>query len=834
MYKITWDKETGGVQLHTRVVEDTLGVSPRPVFYEELDLLGLDKLGWKYPRSKEPLLWAVNKQYWYRGELMFEAKGANIYDSATIVFQEGCQKMKLTPVNMKKMLERNREIMFVIESEAIEFIRDTYTTYAQAKKSVEKVKGNQLDYEALAARMEQKTKRKMAIVKEDCDSFEVMPLDVANEQGRRVFQTTKIDRFIASFSGGKDSQVVLDLCTRAIPSTDFEVLYSDTGYELPPSLSLYKEIQEYYKKKFPDLRFTLTKNHESVINYWDKIGTPSDKHRWCCAVMKTAPLYRALKIEGTNKQAKVLAFEGVRAEESAKRSGYNRIGKGVKHSFVVNARPILLWNTTEIFLYLFRYNLPINDAYRVGKPRVGCVFCPFSSPWDDMIVNRRYQSNLDPFLNRVITWSKQRKIPNLDEYIKDRRWRLRASGNDMKDKTQVVFNQSYPKFVAKVINANYTLETWLPVLGDYTLSANKKGYKGEIKYKKEIYPFEIIATDEKNFTLTVHNAADIFFIKHLKRIVLKCAYCINCEVCEVECPTGALSVYPKIEIDKSKCIHCHKCLDFHDHGCLVADSLVTNMDNKVKTGSISKYGTFGIHEEWIDEFLANPESFWEINALGKKQVDSFKAWLKDAEFIDAKNQLTELGQFCSDNYANERELVWEIIWINLCSNSTLTNWFINTINPGQLFDKKLLDEYANDRFAGEFTSKTISYAITGFLQLFKYSPLGFELQQGKPDTDGSYKRTKYSELSEAGFAYSLYKYGNARGIKSLRVTDFYEDDCEGGPAKEFCLAKSDMEKMLRSLNSSASRILIAELNMGLDNISLTKDVTPLEIVKQII
>ena len=103
MYKITWDKETGGVQLHTRVVEDTLGVSPRPVFYEELDLLGLDKLGWKYPQCKEPLLWAVNKQYWYRGELMFEAKGANIYDSATIVFQDGCEKMKLVPVNRNEI-----------------------------------------------------------------------------------------------------------------------------------------------------------------------------------------------------------------------------------------------------------------------------------------------------------------------------------------------------------------------------------------------------------------------------------------------------------------------------------------------------------------------------------------------------------------------------------------------------------------------------------------------------------------------------------------------------------------------------------------------------------
>lgn len=52
MYKITWDKETGGVQLHSRIVEGTLGISPRPVFFEELDLLGLDKLGWTYPPHK--------------------------------------------------------------------------------------------------------------------------------------------------------------------------------------------------------------------------------------------------------------------------------------------------------------------------------------------------------------------------------------------------------------------------------------------------------------------------------------------------------------------------------------------------------------------------------------------------------------------------------------------------------------------------------------------------------------------------------------------------------------------------------------------------------------
>ena len=112
MYKITWDKETGGVLLHSRIVDGTLGMSPRPVFWEELDLLKLDKLGWKYPHSEEPLLWAINKQYWYRGELVFEAKGANIYDEATVVFQPGKEALKLKPVNVKKMLERCKEYMF--------------------------------------------------------------------------------------------------------------------------------------------------------------------------------------------------------------------------------------------------------------------------------------------------------------------------------------------------------------------------------------------------------------------------------------------------------------------------------------------------------------------------------------------------------------------------------------------------------------------------------------------------------------------------------------------------------------------------------------------------
>ena len=400
MFKITWDTETGGVLLSSKVTKETLGISPRPVWFEELDLLGLDKLGWTYPHCNEPIMWAVNKQYWYRGTLLFETKGANIYDAPTIILAPGITPMVLEAVNVEGMLAKNADPMFLIESEAIEFIRDTYSAYTKVNNARNTAQANQLDFENLAAKIEKRTKQKMAVVKQDCDSFDIMPLDAANSEGKRVLLSTRIDRFIASFSGGKDSQVVLDLVSRAIPPTEFEVIYSDTGYELPPSLDLYEEVKRYYGERFPALKFSTTRNHESVLNYWDKIGTPSDTHRWCCSVMKTAPLYRSLKVEG-NKQAKVLTFDGVRAEESTRRSGYNRIGKGVKHSTVINASPILNWNSVEIFFYLFKYNLPINPAYRYGITRVGCVICPFSSEWNDMIVKHRFSTALAPFLKKV-------------------------------------------------------------------------------------------------------------------------------------------------------------------------------------------------------------------------------------------------------------------------------------------------------------------------------------------------------------------------------------------------------------------------------------------------
>lgn len=833
MYKITWDKETGGVLLHSRIVEGTLGISPRPVFWEELDLLKLNELGWEYPHCEEPLLWAVNKQYWYRGEFMFEAKGANLYDDATVVFQTGKEKIKLQPVNISKMLERCKDYMFLLESEAIEFIHETFIQYAGALKSVKKVAANQLDYEALAANVERKTKKKMAIVKEDCDSFDIVPLEEAEKQGKKIYQTTKIDRFIASFSGGKDSQVVLDLCTRAIPSTEFEVIYSDTGYELPPSLSLYKDVQEYYNNKYPDLKFSIAKNHESVLNYWDKIGTPSDTHRWCCSIMKTAPLYRTLKVNNSNKQAKVLTFDGVRAEESLKRGSYMRIGKG-KHTTITNAHPIIDWNTIEIFLYLFEHKLPVNKAYRYGKARVGCLICPFSSRWDDMIASRKFNDDLRPFTDRIQNWSKDNKIGSINDFIKERRWKIKAIGNTELAKTSVSITDSSNSFCAIIKNSVKSIFDWLPALAEYTAETLGNSAKGSIKYQEKVYDYSLEYIESTNTYKFIvdHPSSQLGYL--LRRVIYKSAYCINCEVCEVDCPTGALSILPDVKIDKSKCIHCHRCLTSHELGCISADCvrMIVNMNNNENT-KIQAYKTFGFREEWLQEYLVDPEYFWQSNSLGTAQVDGFKAWLKDAEINDAKNKLTRFGELLQQIYVDDVNLTWELILTNLSYNSFIVNWFVNNVKIGQEFDRKILEGLLNEQGYSS-KGKTVANAVAALVQTFEYSPLGEMFNMSVSSENKKSVRQPYQEITNAGLAYSLYKYAEKKNVRSLRVSDFFTEESKSGPHRVLGISKTDFLNRLRSLNSKENRVLIAELSMGLDSITLRDDLNSISCLETLI
>ena len=284
-----------------------------------------------------------------------------------------------------------------------------------------------------------------------------------------------------------------------------------------------------------------------------------------------------------------MTFDGVRAEESTRRSNYGRIGKGVKHDTVINARPILHWSSVEIFFYLFKYNLLINPAYRQGMTRVGCLICPFGSEWNEMVAKQHYEENLSPFLQRVEANSIKAGVKDIKQYISEGGWKRRASGNLIDRTSFVDFASTTPTFVAKLTNPKIAIDSFLVTIGKYSLQENDGILIGELKVKDKIYNISILEAKKKHFEFRIENIYDIQLIGQIKKVLLKSTFCIKCETCEVECPTGALSVYPKVAIDKDKCVHCQKCLDFHEKGCIAANSLyMTNTILTVTRISVSK------------------------------------------------------------------------------------------------------------------------------------------------------------------------------------------------------------------------------------------------------
>lgn len=840
MFKVVWDKENNGVRLTLSPSGEALNVCPRPVFWEELDFLGLDKIGWKYPHCTEPLLWACDRRYFYRGELVMEVKGGNVYDKPTVVVSPDSSDLNITPINIEILKENNEDSIFLIEHDAMEFIDATFLKYKLASKQKKEV-----DYLQIAEKLSQKTKKEHVVVKEDCDSFDIMETSEAERLGKPQILNSNIEVFLVSFSGGKDSQVLLDLVSRTVPASDFIIVYSDTGYELPTSLELYDEVQDFYEQKYPGIRFELAKNHQRVLQYWDEMGSPSNIHRWCCGVMKTAPLYIKLKkIVGKGRQPHVLSFIGTRADESLRRSTYSKIAKDAKHTNVVNVSPILEWSTTEVWLYILFYNLPFNKAYRMGLGRVGCVSCPFGSDWNDYLCNHLFPKTTKPFLDKLNLIATRNGVKDVHDYIRLGNWKIRAGGTGYETRSDVSIISTAPDFKALVVNPREDIYQWLKTLGESIITVNGDVLTYNVKYKDLTYSI-IIKRDVKANSLLVEVPninGDVFFLSHIRRVLNKTAYCVNCELCEVECPTGALSVVPVVNIDESKCVHCKKCLDFKDNGCITANSVKKaqglKMESKKNTKTtINRYNNFGFRHKWLSYFMGHVETFFDNNDHGlnvTNQLPPFTNWLRDAEvLIPNGKEVTDKGIKLSQAFSESPDMVWEILWVNLNYNSEICAWYSANTEYNRQYTKEELEKLLEETLP-QYSSSVRKNAFGALQNTFVMSPLGDNLRIGvvnKVNNKPVFIRNAHNDLSLVATAYSLYRYAESAGRYSLTVSEFYNPEQKEGIVRQFGIERDAFEQNLRSLEADSNHVLRSELKMGLDNIILREDLTSDDILR---
>ena len=187
MHKYEWDSATGGILLLPQ--QEKSSREPRPVYYREMNLLGMNKR-WKYPQNDDaPIMWAEAEKYIYQGRVIARAKGGFLYTLPTIIYTEGGEGIaageELTPVNIPLMVERNQEIIDNLAEETAKRL------YNEAYKQFR----------------------------------------------------DRVDLFYVAFSGGKDSIVALDIVRRTLPHSSFVVVFGDTKMEFSDTYDTVEKIK---------------------------------------------------------------------------------------------------------------------------------------------------------------------------------------------------------------------------------------------------------------------------------------------------------------------------------------------------------------------------------------------------------------------------------------------------------------------------------------------------------------------------------------------------------------------------------------------------------------
>lgn len=788
MYSYSYDVETGGILLNSSPL--LFSKEPRPVYYKELDILGLDKY-WNYEKNDSyPYMWAEANNYFYRGRKVAQTKGGSCYTAPEITILEEPEpnEQPLRFVDVPAMVARNQELLEGLVQETIKKVYNTYQQYQ-----------------------------------------------------------SKVDVFYVAFSGGKDSVVALDIVQRALPHNAFMVLFGDTGMEFPDTYRVIEDVEKYCKSN--EISFYRSCSNLSPIETWNKFGPPAQTMRWCCSVHKTSPQIILLRKIMNNPHFRGMAFTGVRGDESASRSEYKDVSLGEKVKGQYSCHPILEWGSAELFIYIYARDLIINEAYKKGNSRAGCLVCPLAASKNMYFKEQSYGKSETGELttttfNKIILDTTSKNLSS-DEAVKEFMdiggWKARRSGKEL----SIAKNLSIDEFEKGVLTittyANATdWREWIKTVGKVSFLTD-----GDVEVIFEGHPYKIKQTVENDRTIFTVNIGtntkrDIYFMSALKTIFRKSAYCIGCGVCEANCPHGFISLHDGIvEID-DRCVKCRKCHDIF-HGCLLANSMRLPKGEK-KMGSVDRYGNMGIEYDWVRKYMQNTEDFWNsAHGLGTNMVKYLKSFLSDSGIAVRKKSdyvLTDFGQKVKQ-LGVEDVNAWGLMVSNLVYTSEYNWWVKNTVVDQTYTPAEIMAMLGDDMTVN--SKKNIVSAYKNIFisteQVGTELGLGlcdYQLKNGKKYLE-SITRGKWKNPNPRVILYSLFKFAEACGdyyqftLKRLLNHDIESDGIS--PTQIFGLDRNTMEKLLTGLSVNYPEFINASFTLDLDNITLREGKTSQDVLE---
>ena len=763
MYSYDWDEETGGLLLNS--AQQKMSKEPRPVYYKELDILGFDKY-WNYAKDDSaPYMWAEANNYWYHGRKVASVKGGTLYTAPELVLLEEPEPdgKPLIPVNIPLMVAKNHTILEALVQDTIKKVFNIYISYRK-----------------------------------------------------------KVDIFYVAFSGGKDSVVALDIVQRALPHNEFKVVFGNTDMEFPTTTELVQKLSR--KCSDEGIEFLEAASNMTSKESWNIFGPPARKVRWCCTVHKTAPVINMLSDKFANGKLRCVMITGVRGDESVSRSGYDEMSMGKKMAGQYSFHPILEWSSAEIYLYIYSQGLLLNDAYKYGFNRVGCIMCPNSSEKHEYIKRQCFPELVDEYCERITQNSaKDLSGDNAKIFLESGGWKSRLFGRELKfseeDRFQLNETPAYLKFTVNKLTPVW--KTWYKTMG--IIEENS----GEIMLEYNGVWRKCRESEDKNGGLIeIENLGNsknsIEFIFLFKSVLAKSQYCIFCKTCVAECPHRNISMSDgKITIS-DKCIKCHECLKILS-GCLYYNSIRGSKAMKSLKG-INKYLSVGVDAEWINSFI-DDNSF----EPGNRKTDVMYGFMTDAGIV-AKRKLTSFGELITRMGTSDANS-WALMLCNLAYTPAF-QWYIKNIPFNETYYERQLDIDMGE----DTTKKAKSEFWNGFKTILDTNEAFKEIGLGIPDitvkqtTAGEKKsmnslvRQPWQDPDPRVILYSLYKFAEACGdyyhFTLRRLLDHDVDSAGISPTQIFGTDSDSMQQILIGLSINYPEFINASFTLDLDKIDL--------------
>lgn len=383
--------------------------------------------------------------------------------------------------------------------------------------------------------------------------------------------TSNIDKPITvSYSGGKDSLVVLNLVNECL--NDYDIIFADTGIEFPETIDNIKEVAKKYHKS--------VKSISSENAFWDSIvnfGPPSVEMRWCCKVCKLGPISQIID---HNYEKGCLTFVGQRKYESDARSKSSRLWKNPWIGNQIAATPIQDWTAMHVWLYIFMHNLPFNPLYENGFDRIGCWLCPSCSLADLFRLKKTHPQFADKLENYLLDYAKKsglskdwvdhgmwrwKKLPANLEQIANLKGICTKLQIDPDNILEFSVTSGYRPCKQGGISAEGSFNTAIDI--------DKIEYSGMLQtIGKPSYIKEVAHVTETNNSAQIFSAGAVVarsdsetdakkWIKKVEYCVLRSLKCSGCGVCAGICIHNAITIKKKQAIIENNCTHCSKCID---------------------------------------------------------------------------------------------------------------------------------------------------------------------------------------------------------------------------------------------------------------------------------